>query len=110
MVRASTHSGREYTDPDDDLTYQLLMQVLLGEELFVLFERIEDPTSQTYVQVARFAEHQLLVEQRAGGQSTHRSGITRQVPQLGEAIRRWRASPRPDFQIPGLLQGYRATH
>ena len=71
FLRALVENGDTYDDPSEDLLFMLLEDVEAGEGLWVLVERIEDATGQTFAQCVRLTDGSYQIEHRDGAADRH---------------------------------------
>ena len=89
LHRATTHSGQAFDDPNEDLLYQLFLEVEAGKELFIVVERLNDATGRTFVQALRADDGKYVVEQRGGDVDTHRGTVKAWMPAAYLALCDW---------------------
>jgi hypothetical protein len=63
--------GDTYDDPSEDALFEILGDIEAGEALWVIVERLDDPSRQTYAQALRDKDGSYVVERRLGGPDTH---------------------------------------
>ena len=69
VLRAQTSNDEQYDDPSEDLLFMLLDE--LQPDDYVIVERPDDQTQQTYAQVLRTGSQGYLIERREGSAETH---------------------------------------
>ena len=69
--RASVESGDNWDDPSEDHLFLLLEDIERGDETYLIVERLNDPSGQTYIQTIRNGDGGFLVERRDGGPDRH---------------------------------------
>jgi hypothetical protein len=62
VLRALTESGAASDDPSEDLIFELLNDIERGDEQFVIIERTEDLSGQTYAQAIKADAGGFLIE------------------------------------------------
>ena len=71
ILRAELENGDTYDDPSEDALFLLLQDIDAGHAQWVIVERLDDLTRQTYAQALRMDDGSYLVERRLGTAETH---------------------------------------
>lgn len=70
-LRASVESGNNWDDPSEDHLFLLIEDIERGDEPYLIVERLNDPSGQTYIQTIRNDDGSYLVERRDGSSDEH---------------------------------------
>jgi hypothetical protein len=87
--RVTLQSGRFYDDPDEDMLYQLFVELETGAELYLIVHRAADPTGETFVHALRDDDGSYILEQRAGGPITQIGTVKPSLPWAHLAVCDW---------------------
>jgi hypothetical protein len=87
--RAIMGSGQRWDDPPEALLFHLLTTVESGADEFLIVERTDDPTGQTYVQVIHDNE-EFTVEYRDGAPDRHFQAFETDKRRVHDVIAGWR--------------------
>jgi len=71
ILRAIPEAGQVWNDPSEDVLFILLEDIEAGEGNFLIVERTNDPTNQTYVQAAHRQDGSYDVEYRQCSADRH---------------------------------------
>lgn len=71
ILRVTTESGQTWDDPTEDYLFILLEDIEVGDEEFLILERLGDASGQTFIQCRRNEEGRYLVERREGRPDKH---------------------------------------
>ena len=94
ILRAQTEQGQQFDDPSEDLLFQLLGDIGRGDEQFVIVERLDDPSGETYAQVT-LDDGRWVLEHRAGSADRHFMTTLADLPKAHEILVAWA------FQVDG---------
>src|SRR5262245_60517573 len=103
ILRALTASGETWSDPSEDLLFDLLGEIETGEEEFLIVERAVDKTGQTYAQVCRTDDGLYQIEHRDGGPGEHFQAFTSEKRLAHSVLTAWA------FELPGWREAVRWT-
>lgn len=70
-IRASVESGNSWDDPSEDHLFLLVEDIERGDESYLIVERLNDSSGQTYLQTIRNEDGGYLVERRDGSADKH---------------------------------------
>lgn len=89
ILRALMESGATWDDPSEDLIFELLNDIVRGDEQFVVIERTRDATGQTYAQAIQSASGGFILERRDGDADHHYRAACRDVRDAHRALAAW---------------------
>lgn len=99
-LTASVESGKSWDDPSEDHLFLLLEDIERGDESYLIVERLNDPSGQTYIQTIRNEDGSFLVERRDGEPDKHLQMTASDFRHAHELIAAW-AFGEPDATAPG---------
>ncbi|WP_076681155.1 hypothetical protein [Microbacterium sp. RU33B] len=70
-LRATTDAGESYEDPSEDVLFEIVHDVEVGNSEWVIVERVADASRQTYIQTIRNRDGSYAVEYREGDPKDH---------------------------------------
>lgn len=86
---AELDNGDFRDDPSEEDLFELFEDVEDGEALWVIVERVDDRTGQTYAQAHRNQDGSYLVERRCGTPQTHESTTAPNMETAHQLLTRW---------------------
>lgn len=89
ILRAQLENGDTYEDPSEDGLFELVSDIEAGKSLWVIVERLDDPSRQTYAQALRDQDGTYVVERRLGSEETHESVRLPGKREAHELLTRW---------------------
>ena len=89
ILRAQLENDDSYDDPSEDALFEILGDIDAGEALWVIVERLDDPTHQTYAQALRDEDGTYIVERRRGTEASHESTRVPTMREAHELVTRW---------------------
>jgi hypothetical protein len=89
LLRAVLENDDSFDDPSEDLLFEILSDIEAGDALWVIVERVDDATGQTYAQVLRDHDGTYIVERRLGNEATHESTRAPDMKEAHELLTRW---------------------
>jgi hypothetical protein len=95
ILKAIVASGDVYEDPSEDVLFILLSDLEEGVEEFVIVEKTQDASGQTYAQVCLDPERRYQVEHRDGVPERHFQAFASDKRVAHDVLTRWA------FDLPG---------
>lgn len=88
-LKAMNGSRETWEDPSEDALFFLLEDIEQGRKKFLIIERVDDPTRQTYIQSIRNEAGEFVVEFRDGSPDQHFGTVVHDLRATHDLITAW---------------------